>query len=67
MSITNEADGYDAADNSYGCWKLAMRMLRFDAIKAGKATPNLSDPEELEVAKQAGFQIVQAEAHRRSA
>ena len=67
MSFTNEADGYDAADNSYGCWKLAMRMLRLDAIKSGKATPNLSDPEEMEVARQAGFHIIEAHTHRRSA
>lgn len=67
MSFANDNDGYDASDNAYGCWKLATRMLRLDAIKSGRASPNLDDAEELEVARQAGFQIVQAECHRRSA
>lgn len=65
--FTHENDGYDASDNAYGCWKLATRMLRLDAIRAGKAMPNLDDAEEMEAAKQAGFQIVEASAHRRSA
>lgn len=67
MKITNDNDSYDASANAYGCWKLAIRSMRLDAIRAGKAMPCLDDPEEMEVARQAGFQIVQAEAHRRSA
>lgn len=65
--ITNDNDGYDADANAYGCWKLAIRSMRLDAIKSGKAMPRVDDPEEMEVAREAGFQIVQAEAHRRSA
>jgi hypothetical protein len=67
MMFTNENDGYDAADNTYGCWKLATRMLRLDEIKAGRAMPRLDDAEEMEVAREAGFQIIEASAHRRSA
>jgi hypothetical protein len=67
MSFTSETDGYDAADNTFKCYSLGIRTMRLEAIKAGKATPNLNDEEELEVARQAGFLIVQAEHHRRSA
>lgn len=64
--IAND-DGYDASDNAYGCWKLAIRSMRLDAIRAGKAMPNLDDVEEMEVARQAGFQVIEASVHRRSA
>jgi len=67
MNITNEPDTYNAADNAYGCWKLAIRSMRLDEIRAGRATPRTDDAEEMEIARQAGFQIVQAECHRRSA
>lgn len=67
MNITDDNDTYDANDNAYACWKLAIRSMRLDAIRAGKAMPSLDDAEEMEVARQAGFQIVQAECHRRSA
>lgn len=60
-------DGYDAADNGAKCYNLAIRMLRLEGIRAGKLSPRLDDQEEMEAAKQAGFQIVQAEHHRRSA
>ena len=67
MSFTSETDGYDAADNTFKCYSLGIRTMRLEGIKAGRLAPRLDDPEELEVARQAGFQIVQAEAHRRSA
>lgn len=67
MKITNDNDTYNADDNAYGCWKLAIRSMRLDAIRAGKAMPNLDDVEEMEVARQAGFMIVDAQTHRRSA
>ncbi len=67
MSITSETDGYDAADNSAKCYSLAIRMLRLEGIRAGRLSSRTDDPEEMEVARKAGFQIVQAEPHRRSA
>lgn len=65
--ITNENDGYDAADNTFQSYAYGIRMMRLDGISAGRISPRLDDEEELEVARQAGFQIVQAECHRRSA
>jgi hypothetical protein len=50
-----------------GCGEMDDQVSRLRAIAARMASPNLDNPEELEVARQAGFQIVQAEAHRRSA
>jgi hypothetical protein len=65
--ITNDSDGYDAAENGAKCYTLAIRMLRLEGIRAGRFAPRLDDPEEMEAAREAGFQIVQAEHHRRSA
>jgi len=65
--ITNENDGYDAADNAYGCYKLAIRTLRLEGIRAGRITPRIDDAEEMEVAREAGFHVIEASAHRRSA
>ena len=67
FSETIEDDGYDAAKNSYGCWELWRREMRLEGIRAGKFSPRLDDTEEMEAAREAGFMIVQAEAHRRSA
>lgn len=67
MTISNENDNYDAADNGAKCYNLAVRMIRLERIRSGKTEPNLSDPEEVEAAREGGFQIVQAEHHRRSA
>lgn len=67
MSCLEESDDYNAEANAYECWKLAIRAMRLDEIRAGRATPRADDPEEMEVARQAGFQIVQASTHRRSA
>jgi len=58
-----ENDDYNAEANAYECWKLAIRSMRLDEIRAGRATPRTDDLEEMEVAREAGFQIVQAEAH----
>jgi hypothetical protein len=65
--ITNDNDGYNAEANSYECWKLAIRSMRLDEIRAGRATPRTDDPEEMEAAREAGFKIVDAQTHRRSA
>jgi len=65
--LTSENDGYDAAENGAKCYTLAIRMLRLEGIKQGKFSPRLDDQEEMEAAREAGFQIVQAEYHRRSA
>ena len=65
--ITNDNDDYNAEANAYGCWKLAIRELRLDEIRAGRATPRIDDAEEMEVAREAGFQFVDAQTHRRSA
>lgn len=65
--MTNENDGYDAAENGAKCYTLAIRSIRLEEIKAGRLMPRPDDPEEMEVARQAGFLIVQAEHHRRSA
>jgi hypothetical protein len=67
MSFTSETDGYDAADNTFKCYSLGIRTMRLEGIKAGRLTPRLDDPEELEVARQAGFHIIEAHTHRRSA
>lgn len=53
----NDNDGYDAEANSYGCWKLAIRTLRLEKIRAGEAVPRPDDQEEMEVAREAGFKI----------
>lgn len=66
MTATND-DGYDATDNGTKCYGLALRELRLQGIRAGKYNPNPDDEEEMEAAREGGFQIVQAEAHRRSA
>jgi len=55
--ITKENDGYDAEANAYGCWKLAIRSMRLDEIRAGRATPRTDDAEEMEAAREAGFQV----------
>ena len=60
-------DGYDAADNGAKCYNLAIRMLRLEGIRAGKLSPRLDDPEEMEAAREAGFHVVEAQTHRRSA
>lgn len=67
MTILNENDNYDAADNGTKCYNYAIRMIRLQKIKEGELSPNLDDPEEMETARQAGFQIVHASVHRRSA
>jgi len=67
MSCLEESDDYNAEANAYGCWKLAIRSMRLDEIRAGRATPRVDDVEEMEVAREAGFQIVDAQTHRRSA
>lgn len=67
MNTAKDNDGYDAEANAYGCWKLAIRAMRLDEIRAGRATPRTDDLEEMEVAREAGFQVVEASAHRRSA
>lgn len=67
MTFTNETDGYDAAENGAKCYTLAIRMLRLEGIKQGKFQPRLDDAEEMEAAREAGFQVVEASAHRRSA
>jgi len=67
MSCLEESDGYNAEANAYGCWKLAIRLMRLDEIRAGRATPRMDDPEEMEAAREAGFKFVDAQTHRRSA
>lgn len=68
QGTTNDGgDGYNAADNSAKCYTLAIRCLRLDAIRSGKATPDPNDPEELAAAREAGFVIVEAQPHRVSA
>lgn len=61
------ADEYDADDNGAKCYGLALRQIRLQGIRNGKYIPNPQDEEEMEVAREAGFQIVQASTHRRSA
>lgn len=67
MTATNVNDGYDADDNGMKCYGLAIRELRLQGIRSGKYNPNPDDEEEMEAARVGGFQIVQAECHRRSA
>lgn len=67
MTATNVNDGYDADDNGTKCYGLALRELRLQGIRLGKYNPNPDDEEEMEAAREGGFQIVQAECHRRSA
>lgn len=67
MRISSDNDEYDAANNGAKCYSLAIRSIRLQKIKAGELAPRLDDPEELGIARQSGFQIVQAEYHRRSA
>jgi hypothetical protein len=50
-----------------GCGEMDDQVSQLRAIAARMASPNRNDPEELEAAREAGFQIVQAEHHRRSA
>lgn len=63
----NETDNYDAADNGAKCYNLAILMIRLEKIRSGEVEPRLDDPEEVQAAREGGFQIVQAECHRRSA
>lgn len=67
MRISSDNDEYDAANNGEKCYSLAIRSIRLQKIRAGQLAPRVDDPEELEAAKEGGFQIVQAECHRRSA
>lgn len=60
-------DAYDPSADFWGSWALAVRCRRLDLIREGKAEPDLDDEEEVQVALEAGFQIVRAEHHRRSA
>jgi hypothetical protein len=47
----NDNDGYNAEANAYECWKLAIRSMRLDEIRAGRATPRTDDAEEMEAKK----------------
>lgn len=67
MTFTNDNGGYDATDNGMKCHGLALRELRLQGIRSGKYNPNPDDDEEMEAAREGGFQIVQPEHHRRSA
>ena len=67
MTATNDNDGYDADDNGTKCYGLALRELRLQGIRVGKYNPNPDDEEEMEAAREGGFQIVYPEHHRRSA
>lgn len=63
----SELHDYDAELNGAKCYNLAIRMIRMQKIRAGELTPRTDDPEEMEAAREGGFQIVQPEHHRRSA
>lgn len=52
-----EPDDYNATDNSSKCYALAIRTLRLEGIASGKIAPRKDDPEEMKVARDAGFVI----------
>lgn len=60
-------DTYDPLDNAFKSYSVAIRALRLQGIREGKLEPRLDDEEEVAVAVEAGFKIVQASHHRRSA
>lgn len=63
----SESNNYDPTDNGVKCYNLAIRTLRLNGISEGRFEPDLDDEEEVQVALEAGFKIVRAECHRKSA
>jgi len=52
-----EYDGYNAFDNSSKCYSLAIRELRLEGIRSGKIGPRKDNPEEMQIAREAGYVI----------
>lgn len=60
-----ESDDYNASDNSSKCYNLAIRMLRFEGIASGRFAPRRDDPEEMDIAREAGL-VIDPVHHRQS-
>lgn len=50
-------DSYNASDNSSKCYALAIQELRLEGIRSGKIAPRKDNPEEMQIAREAGFVI----------
>ena len=57
---------YDAADNSAKCYALALKEIRLNLIRAGKAMPRADHPEEIQAAREGCLIVVDPVAHRAS-